>query len=135
MVLLAKVLKTIYDNEKTNQTEKTMKFQAKMKRGEKVNLKAASGEEEAAKTLLIILSVIVIIYLIISSMAMYFSWKHNTKIGWGTSYKVMFAFFAFLFPFEYISIYLTYKSDFLKYMERTNSEFVEPVVPNVSISP
>ena len=134
MVLLAKVLKTIYDNEKTNQTEKTIKFQAKMKRGEKVNLKAASGEE-AVKTLLTILLVIVIIYLIVSFTAMYFSWKHNTKIGWGTAYKVMFAFFAFLFPFEYISIYLTYKSDFLKYMERTNSEFVEPVVPNVSISP
>jgi heme/copper-type cytochrome/quinol oxidase subunit 2 len=51
-----------------------------MKRGEKVNLKAASGKEDV-KTLLITLSVIIIIYLIISSIAMYFSWKHNTKIG------------------------------------------------------
>jgi hypothetical protein len=30
---------------------------------------------------------------------------------------------------EYITIYFTYKSDLLKYMERTKTEFVEVIAP------
>ena len=69
-----------------------------------------------------------LLYVLCGGIAAYFSWKHNSKIGWTTVYKVLFAIFAFFCPAEYVTIYFTYKSDLLTYMERTKTEFVAPVV-------
>lgn len=74
----------------------------------------------------------IILYCICGCIAAYFSWQHNSKIGWTTGYKILFAIFAFFCPFEYITIYFTYKSDLLKYMERTKTEFKEAVASPVA---
>lgn len=52
--------------------------------------------------------------------ACYFSWTSNTVIEWGTGFKVLFAFFAFLAPFNYLLSHLIHKYDLLTYIEKKN---------------
>jgi hypothetical protein len=126
MVLLANILNNYINSEKKN-NEKSIKLQSERTNGENINLKSTPIKNSSGTIVLLIL------YFICGCIAVYFSWKHNSKIGWTTGYKVLFASFAFFCPFEYLSIYFTYKSDFLKYMERTNTEFVKVVTsPSVS---
>jgi hypothetical protein len=126
MVLLAKLFKDIYDNQKIKEKDRLINL--KQKKGILKSTSQESIDKEVKDDSLTILVILLVIYLIMSFTAAYFSWKHNTKIGWGTGAKIIFALFVFLIPFEYLSIYLTYKSDLLTYMERTNTEFVPPIV-------
>ena len=128
MVLLAKLFNDYVDKQNKNVKEKLIQLQASQKSGDKMTLKATSVKkmkDDIAK-----LSIgIILLYCLCGGVAAYFSWQHNGKIGWTTGYKVAFSIFAFFCPFEYITIYFTYKSDLLKYMERTKTEFVEVVAP------
>lgn len=131
MVLLAKIFND-YVNEQKN-VKKSFNLHSS-KNGDKMILKSTTDEpkpkpnENIAK-----ISVgFIVLYFLCGGVAAYFSWKHNSVIGWTTGYKVAFSTFAFFCPIEYISIYFTYKSDFLKYMERTKTEFIDTVVPSVS---
>ena len=129
MVLLANVLNNYINSEKKN-NEKSIKLESERTNEENINLKSTPTKNSSGISI-----VLLVLYFICGGIAAYFSWKHNSKIGWTTGYKVLFASFAFFCPFEYLSIYFTYKSDFLKYMERTNTEFVKVVTsPSVSSS-
>lgn len=132
MVLLAKLFNDYVDEKNKNVKEKSIQLQASKNGGDKMTLKATSVEK--MKNDIINLSIgMIILYCICGGIAAYFSWKHNSKIGWTTGYKIPFAIFAFFCPMEYITIYFTYKSDLLKYMERTKTEFTEAVAsPAVS---
>ena len=121
MVLLANLLNNYINS------EKLIKLQSE-KNEENINLKSTKNSSG-------ITIVLLVLYFICGGIAAYFSWTHNSKIGWTTGYKVLFASFAFFCPFEYLSIYFTYKSDFLKYMERTKTEFVKVVTPPSVPSP
>ena len=126
MVLLAKIFNDYIDDKNKNVKEKSIQLKASQKSGDKMTLKATSVDK--LKNDIVNLSIgMIILYCICGGIAAYFSWQHNTKIGWTTGYKVAFSIFAFFCPMEYITIYFTYKSDLLKYMERTKTEFVEPV--------
>lgn len=116
MVLLAKILNDAYKNQKEKILEKELKLQSSNK-----SFKSTSSSSSFSMGF-------VVLYFLCGIAAAYFSWKHNSKIGWTSGYKFLYATFAFLCPFEYVSIYLTYKSDILKYMERTKTEFVE-IIP------
>lgn len=50
--------------------------------------------------------------------ACYLSWESNTLIEWGTGFKVLFAFFAFLSPFSYLLSHLIHKYDLLTYIKK-----------------
>jgi hypothetical protein len=58
-------------------------------------------------------------------LACYLSWKSNTLIEWGTGFKVLFAFFAFFGPINYLFSHLIHKYDLLTYIkkERTGTVF------------
>lgn len=112
MVILAKIISDVYTKKSDN-----LKFQSS---DDKKKLKLSSTESSSNFPIIFI-----ILYFLCGGACAYFSWKHNSKIGWTTGYKALFSAFAFFCPFEYVSIYLTYKSDMLKYMERTKTEFVE----------
>lgn len=112
MVLLAKIIGDVY--KKNYENSDNLKLQSNNKK-----FKSTSNETSSFPIIFIIL------YFLCGGFSAYLSWKHNSKIGWTTGYKVLFSTFAFFCPFEYLSIYLTYKSDMLKYMERTKTEFVE----------
>lgn len=135
MVLLAKLFNDYIDDKNKNVKEKSIQLKASQKSGDKMTLKSTSVDK--LKNDIINLSIgMIILYCICGGIAAYFSWQHNSKIGWTTGYKILFAIFAFFCPFEYLTIYFTYKSDLLKYMERTKTEFVEPVAsPVASVSP
>ena len=135
MVLLAKIFNDYVDDKNKNVKEKQIQLQSSRKTGDKMTLKSTSIEK--MRNDIISLSIgMIILYCICGGVAAYFSWQHNTKIGWITGYKIPFAIFAFFCPMEYITIYFTYKSDLLKYMERTKTEFTEVVAsPVASVSP
>ena len=118
MVLLATFFRFIYYRE-----------------GLKTTLQEDLTHEEFKSKMLKLSVILISIYLILSFTASYFCWKHNTKIGWGTASKILFSLFVIFMPFEYLIMYLTHKSDLLTYMERTNTEFIEPIVPVASVSP
>jgi hypothetical protein len=130
MVLLAKILNDIVDNRKNTETEKSeksIKLQSSKQNIDEKKLRAVSASK--IKDDIVKLSIgMLLLYVLCGGIAAYFSWKHNSKIGWTTVYKVLFAIFAFFCPAEYVTIYFTYKSDLLTYMERTKTEFVAPVV-------
>ena len=130
MVLLAKILNDIVDNRKNTETEKSeksIKLQSSKQNVDEKKLRAVSASK--IKDDIVKLSIgMLLLYVLCGGIAAYFSWKHNSKIGWTTVYKVLFAIFAFFCPAEYVTIYFTYKSDLLTYMERTKTEFVAPVV-------
>ena len=120
MVLLATLLNNYRNSDKVD--EKSMQFKSSKQNDKNMNLKSTSIDTIKDNVAKLTIGVI-IIYCFCGAIAVYFSWTHNTKIGWTTGYKVLFAIFAFFCPFEYLTIYFTYKSDLLKYMERTNTEF------------
>ena len=65
----------------------------------------------------------IIIYLLLIGIPMgivacYLSWNSNTLIEWGTGFKVLFAFFAFLGPLNYLLSHLIHKYDLLTYIEK-----------------
>ena len=67
--------------------------------------------------------IFLIIYLLLIALplgiaACYFSWTSNTLIEWGTGFKVLFAFFAFLAPLQYLLSHLIHKYDLLTYIEK-----------------
>ena len=67
------------------------------------------------------LLLIIFIFLLIiplTILACYLSWNSNTLIEWGTGFKVLFAFFAFLCPINYLVSHLTHKYDLLTYIEK-----------------
>ena len=117
MVLLAKILNDAYKNQNEKNLEKELRLQSS---SGKKSFKSTSSSNFSMG--------FIVLYFLCGIAAAYFSWKHNSKIGWTSGYKFLYATFAFLCPFEYVSIYLTYKSDILKYMERTKTEFVE-IIP------
>ena len=136
MVLLAKILNDIIDNRKNTETEKaekTIKLQSSKQNIDEKKLRAVSASK--IKDDIVKLSIgVLILYILCGGIAAYFSWKHNSKIGWTTGYKILFAIFAFFCPSEYLTIYFTYKSDLLTYMERTKTEFITPLVsPPVAV--
>ena len=136
MVLLAKILNDTINNKKNTETEKaekTIKLQSSKQNVDEKKLRAVSVSK--IKDDIVKLSIgMLLLYVLCGGIAAYFSWKHNTKIGWTTVYKVLFAIFAFFCPFEYLTIYFTYKSDLLTYMERTKTEFITPLVsPPVAV--
>lgn len=130
MVLLAKILNDIVDNTKNTETEKSekhIKLQSSKQNVDEKKLRAVSVSK--IKDDIVKLSIgMLLLYVLCGGIAAYFSWKHNSKIGWTTGYKILFAIFAFFCPTEYLTIYFTYKSDLLTYMERTKTEFIAPVV-------
>jgi hypothetical protein len=130
MVLLAKLFNDYINQENKNLREKSIQLQASKNNGDKLTLKSTSISPDKMKNNIINLSIgMIILYCLCGGVAAYFSWNHNSKIGWTTGYKIPFAVFAFFCPMEYITIYFTYKSDLLKYMERTKTEFVEVIAP------
>lgn len=136
MVLLAKILNDTINNKKNTETEKAekkIKLQSSIQNVNEKKLRAVSVSK--IKDDIVKLSIgMLLLYVLCGGIAAYFSWKHNTKIGWTTVYKVLFAIFAFFCPFEYLTIYFTYKSDLLTYMERTKTEFITPLVsPPVAV--
>jgi len=136
MVLLAKLFNDYIDKENKNVKEKSIQLQASKNKGDKVTLKSTSISVDKMKNNIINLSIgMIILYCLCGGVAAYFSWNHNSKIGWTTGYKILFSIFAFFCPFEYITIYFTYKSDLLKYMERTKTEFVEVAKQSPSVAP
>ena len=54
----------------------------------------------------------------ITIWACYLSWTSNTVVEWGTGFKILFAFFAFLSPFNYLVSHLIHKYDLLTYIEK-----------------
>lgn len=68
----------------------------------------------------IILFLLLILFIVIpiTIAACYLSWTSNTAIQWGTGFKVLFAFFAFLAPFHYLINHLIHKYDLLTYIEK-----------------
>jgi ABC-type multidrug transport system fused ATPase/permease subunit len=54
----------------------------------------------------------------ITIAACYLSWTSNTLIEWGTGFKVLFAFFAFLAPVNYLFSHLIHKYDLLTHIEK-----------------
>lgn len=67
--------------------------------------------------------IFLIIYLLLIALPMgiaacYFSWTSNTLIEWGTGFKVLFAFFAFCGPLNYLLSHLIHKYDLLTYIEK-----------------
>ena len=128
MVLFAKILNDIIDNKKNTETEKTIKFQQSNQNVDEKKFRANSSSENKVSSNGTGMLLFLLFYFLCGSIAAYFSWKHNSKIGWTNGYKILFAIFAFFCPTEYLTIYFTYKSDFLTYMERTKTEFIPPVV-------
>jgi hypothetical protein len=65
----------------------------------------------------------------ITILACYLSWTSNTVIEWGEGFKVLFAFFAFFSPFNYLLTHLIHKYDLLTYIEKiktpTRNNFVQ----------
>lgn len=59
--------------------------------------------------------------------ACYLSWTSNTIVEWGTGFKVLFAFFAFLSPLGYLFSHLIHKYDLLTYIEKIKT----PTINNV----
>jgi len=59
--------------------------------------------------------------------ACYLSWTSNTIVEWGTGFKILFAFFAFLSPLGYLLSHLIHKYDLLTYIEKIKT----PTINNV----
>lgn len=61
-------------------------------------------------------------YLILFIVAAYYavrlSWSSNTLLGYSQAAKILFAIFAFLFPFTYLAGHLVFKWDLLNLIEK-----------------
>jgi hypothetical protein len=61
------------------------------------------------------------LYLVLYAIAAYYavrlSWTSNTRLGYSEAAKVLFAIFAFMFPFLYLTAHLIFKMDLLKMIE------------------
>lgn len=98
------------------------------KNEDKVKFKTGNEDvNKAAATAFRIFLLFLFIYFLFGAYAAYHSWNANKKIGWSTGYRVLFSLFALIFPFNYLVIYLTYKSDLLLYIKRTKTEFIDIV--------
>lgn len=73
---------------------------------------------------IIIMIVVFIFTVIIGGYSAYLSWYANTLIEWGTGYKVLFSFFAFLSGVSYLLSYLIYKLDLLNNIRRSKGLIV-----------
>ena len=60
--------------------------------------------------------------------ACYLSWTSNTVVEWGTGFKVLFAFFAFLSPLNYLLTHLIHKYDLLTYIEKIKTPSINNVM-------
>lgn len=61
-----------------------------------------------------VLLIMFVIYLILGIFSAKLSWYSNTIVGWSYAYKVIFSFFAFMFPCTYITSHLIFKLDLLQ---------------------
>ena len=61
-------------------------------------------------------------------LACYLSWTSNTLIEWGTGFKVLFAFFFFFAPVNYLLSHLVHKYDLLTYIQKPKTS---PVFNNI----
>lgn len=135
MVLLASLLNNFVQKEKQAEQERRQDIQEKETlkfssgNPDKKQFKSSVSYQSVADTIMKLSLIAIIFYLICGGIAAYSSWNSNGKIGYGKTRRVFYAIFAFLCPFEYLTIHLTYKTDLLKYMERTKTEFVE-IVPS-----
>ena len=95
---------------------KKEKFEDSAYGGNKKNIEAVAVGGFFGVLFLIIFIFLIIIPLTI--LACYLSWTSNTFIEWGTGFKVLFAFFAFMSPISYLVSHLIHKYDLLTYIEK-----------------
>lgn len=53
-------------------------------------------------------------------LSAYLSWYSNSLIDWGGGFKFVFAFFAFFFPFTYLTNHLVHKYDLILHINKNN---------------
>jgi hypothetical protein len=83
--------------------------------GNKENKKGSVGGFFSGLFLIIFILLLIIPLTI---LACYLSWTSNTFIEWGTGFKILFAFFVFFAPINYLISHLTHKYDLLTYIEK-----------------
>lgn len=98
------------------------KFENNKYGGNRNNADAAAGAAAAGFFFTFFLIIFLILLGIPATIAAcYFSWTSNTVVEWGTGFKILFAFFAFLAPFNYLLSHLIHKYDLLTYIEKNNT--------------
>jgi hypothetical protein len=70
-----------------------------------------------------VLLIMFVIYLILGIFSAKLSWNSNTIAGWSTGYKLIFSFFAFMFPCTYITAHLIFKMDLLQRVKGKSIKF------------
>lgn len=127
MVLLATILNNYVNTEKKKEEERKeeiLKYQSFKASQSGKNFKSTNPQTVLDNIMKLSL-MLIFFYILCGCVAAYMSWTSNGKIGYSKTKRFFFAAFAFFCPFEYLTIHMTYKSDFLMYMERTKTEFVE----------